>query len=64
MGLEHELQFYQPENTTLNNGIATITVKQEPNGLVNSWGNSYYYSSSRITTKGLFSFRYGKVELE
>lgn len=57
-----ELQFYQPENTTFNNGIATITVKQEPNGLVNSWGNSYYYSSSRITTKGLFSFRYGKVE--
>lgn len=57
-----ELQFYQAENTTISNGIATISVKQEPDGIVNSWGNSSYYSSSRITTKDLFSFRYGKVE--
>ena len=57
-----ELQFYQPQNTTVSNGIATITAKEEPNGLVDSWGNTSYYSSSKITTKGIFDFKYGKVE--
>ena len=57
-----ELQYYQSQNTTLDNGIATITVKEEPAGLVDSWGNTSYYSSSKITTKGMFDFRYGKVE--
>ena len=57
-----ELQYYQSQNTTLNNGIAKITVEEEPNGLVDSWGNTSYYSSSKITTKGNFNFRYGKVE--
>ena len=57
-----ELQFYQSQNTELENGIATITVKEEPSGLVDSWNNSFYYSSSKITTKGKFDFRYGKVE--
>ena len=57
-----EKQYYQPQNTTLVNGIATIEVKQESNGIVDSWGNSSYYSSSKITTKGKFDFRYGKVE--
>ena len=58
----NELQYYQPQNTTLNNGIAKIEVKEESNGIVDSWGNSSYYSSSKITTKGTFDFRYGKVE--
>ena len=58
----NELQYYQPHNTTLNNGIAKIEVKEEPNGIVDSWGNSSYYSSSKITTKEIFDFRYGKVE--
>ena len=31
--------------------------------MVDSWGNTSYYSSSKITTKGNFSFRYGKVEV-
>ena len=57
-----EKQYYQPQNTTLVNGIAKIEVKQESNGIVDSWGNSSYYSSSKITTKGKFDFRYGKVE--
>ena len=57
-----ESQFYQSQNTTIDSGIATITVKEEPNGIVDSWGNSSYYSSSKITTKGTFDFRYGKVE--
>ena len=57
-----ELQYYQPQNTTVNNGIATIEVREEPAGLIDSWNNTSYYSSSKITTRGLFDFRYGKVE--
>ena len=57
-----ELQYYQAQNTTINNGIATIEVKEEPSGLVDSWNNTSYYSSSKITTRGLFDFRYGKIE--
>ena len=57
-----ELQYYQPQNTTLNNGIAKIEVKEEPNGIIDSWSVTSYFSSSKITTKGLFNFRYGKVE--
>ena len=36
-------------NTELENGIATITVKKS-SGLVDM-NNSFYYSSSKITTK-------------
>jgi beta-glucanase (GH16 family) len=57
-----ELQFYQSQNTIIDSGIATITVKEESAGLVDSWGNTSYYSSSKLTTKGIFDFRYGKVE--
>ena len=48
--------------TILNNGIAKIEVKEEPNGIIDSWSATSYFSSSKITTKGLFNFRYGKVE--
>ena len=57
-----ELQYYQPSNTEVYNGAAKIIAKLDPNGIVDSWGNTMYYSSSKITTKGIFDFRYGKVE--
>jgi beta-glucanase (GH16 family) len=57
-----ELQYYQPQNTILNNGSVKIIANLEPNGIVDSWNNTMYYSSSKITTKGTFDFRYGKVE--
>ncbi|MDG1934531.1 MAG: family 16 glycosylhydrolase [Flavobacteriales bacterium] len=57
-----EKQYYQAQNTTLSNGIATIEVKEEPSGIIDSWGATSYYSSSKISTKGIFDFRYGKVE--
>ncbi len=57
-----ELQYYQSQNTLVNNGIAKIQVKEEPNGIMDSWGALSYYSSSKITTKGLFDFRFGKIE--
>ena len=56
-----ELQYYQPQNTILNNGSVKIIANLEPNGIVDSWNNTMYYSSSKITTKGTFDFRYGKV---
>ena len=57
-----ELQYYQSANTEVNNGSAKIIAKEEPNGIVDSWGTTKYYSSSRITTKGIFDFKFGKVE--
>ena len=50
-----ELQYYKQENITLADGFATITVKEESVG-------DYNYTSSRITTKDNYSFRYGRVE--
>ncbi len=57
-----EQQFYQPSNTEVNNGNLKITAQQEPNGLIDSWGNSYNLSSSRIMSKDKMEFRYGKIE--
>jgi len=57
-----ELQYYQPQNTEVNSGSVKIITKVESTGIVDSWNNTMYYSSSKITTKGTFDFRYGKVE--
>ena len=57
-----ELQYYQPQNTVLDSGSAKIIANTEPNGIIDSWNNTMYYSSSRITTREKFDFRYGKVE--
>ena len=56
-----ELQYYQPQNSVVNNGTLKIIAQQEPNGLVDSWNNTYYYSSSRIVTRDKFEFQYGKI---
>ncbi len=53
-----ELQYYQPQNTVLNSGSAKIIANTEPNGIIDSWNNTMYYSSSRITTREKFDFRY------
>ena len=39
-----------------------IIAKEEPNGITDSWGNTKYYSSSRITTKNKHDFKYGKIQ--
>ena len=57
-----ELQFYQPDNTSLSNGKLLIEAREEPQGITDSWNNTKYYSSSKIKTAGKFNFRYGKVE--
>ena len=50
-----ELEYYRAENATVSSGFLTITAKQESFG-----GNSYM--SSRLITKNLADFRYGKFE--
>ena len=38
-----ELQYYQPQNTIVNNGTAKIIAKEEPNGIIDPWNNVSYY---------------------
>jgi len=57
-----ELQFYQAGNTEVSNGTLKIVAKEEPGGLVDSWGNTMYYSSSKIKTENKFEVKYGKIE--
>ena len=57
-----ELQFYQAGNSEVSGGTLKIIAKEEPNGLTDSWGNTMYYSSSRIKTDNKFMIRYGKIE--
>ena len=57
-----ELQYYQPQNTSISNGILTIEARVEPTPLYDSWNVPYNYSSSKIVTRNKFEFKYGKVE--
>ena len=52
----NELQFYQPENVTFEDGIATFTAKKEAK-------NGYPYTSGLIQTDDKFAFKYGYVEV-
>ena len=57
-----ELQYYQPQNTSISNGILTIEARAEPTPIYDSWNVPYNYSSSKIVTRNKFEFKYGKVE--
>ena len=52
----NELQYYRPENTTVDNGLLTITAKEE-----NYSGSDY--TSSRILSKDKFEFKFGRVDI-
>lgn len=51
-----ELQYYTNSNTSIADGILSITAKAESI-------NGYNYSSSRITTEGNYQFQYGRMEV-
>ena len=51
-----ELQYYRPENTSVENGLLIITAKKES-------FNGQEYTSSRITTQGKRNFKYGRVDI-
>jgi beta-glucanase (GH16 family) len=59
-----ELQSYQEENTVVSDGTLKIIAKEEPAGVVDPYNasNVMNYSSSKIITAGLFTFRYGRVQ--
>lgn len=52
----NELQYYRPENTSVENGLLVITAKKE------SFSGSDY-TSSRIITQGKRSFKYGRIDI-
>lgn len=52
----NELQYYQPENTTVNDGYLIIQAREENVGGRN-------YTSSRIVTQGNQSFQYGRIDI-
>lgn len=51
----NELQYYQPDNVELSNGMLVITARAESVGGLN-------YTSARITTQDRVAFRYGRIE--
>ncbi len=51
----NELQYYRPENTTVANGVMTITAR-------NQSFQGYNYTSSRLRTANRFEFAYGRIE--
>ena len=51
----HEQEYYQPQNATIENGNLIITAKKESVGFNG-------YTSSRMTTQGKKEFEYGKME--
>lgn len=52
----NELEYYREENAIVEDGLLKITAKQEVFG-----GSSY--TSSRIKTQGIKSFKYGRVDV-
>ncbi len=68
----HELQWYQPENATCENGLLVIAAKRETNSNPryeegsNDWRKNrknIEYTSSCLLTKGKKSWQYGRFEM-
>lgn len=52
----NELQYYRAENTSVQEGLLVISVNKENFA-------DQEYTSSRLTTKNKFSFKYGRVDI-
>lgn len=52
----NELQYYRSQNTEVRDDFLVITAKQEAFGGMN-------YTSSRLITKGMQSFQYGRIDI-
>lgn len=51
----NELQYYDPDNASLANGLLLIEARSE-------MSNGFNYTSARIHTRDRFAFRYGRIE--
>jgi beta-glucanase (GH16 family) len=67
-----ELQWYQPENARVDKGMLTIEARRErkPNAGFQSGSSDWRrnrefaeYTSSSLTTRGLHSWQYGRIEM-
>lgn len=67
-----ELQWYQPDNASVENGCLVITGRREtvPNPRYNPEGSDWRevrpvaeYTSACVTTRNSFTFRYGRMEV-
>lgn len=52
----NERQYYREENTNVGNGFLTITAKKQS-------FDAFDYTSSRITTEGKKTFKYGRIDI-
>ncbi len=52
----NELEYYRPENTTVEGGLLKITAKSESFG-------GFSYTSSRVKTQGIQRFQYGRIDI-
>lgn len=52
----HELEWYQPQNISINNGILNLTARKET-------VNNFPYTSGMLSSVDKFSFLYGHVEI-
>jgi beta-glucanase (GH16 family) len=51
----NELQYYQPNNAKIGDGMLVIEAREQTVG-------SFNYTSARINTRDRFAFRYGRIE--
>ncbi len=59
---KNELQLFQPDNVTLENGIVRLQVKKEPSPR-HAYERDHEYTSGMITTFDKFTFKYGYTEV-
>ena len=57
-----EMQYYQPENLSVNNGVLDITAKNEVR-FDNTGIVQHNFTSGRLSTIGKKAFRYGKIAI-
>lgn len=56
-----ELEWYQPQNVSVGDGLLHLTAKQEQ--VTDNAGRKYDYTSGMVTTTGKFNFTYGYAEM-
>jgi beta-glucanase (GH16 family) len=57
-----ELQYYRPENTSVEDGLLIIEAKKHQ-PMIQVGGKDAKYTSSKLKSEGLFEFKYGRVDI-
>lgn len=56
----NELQYYTDKNASIQDGKLVITAKEET---ITDMNTTFYYTSSRMITKGKYEVQYGRIEV-